>query len=392
MLVFVFSQYTTPLLIGFLQGIVFAGMLLRRSWREDRLSDQLMAFLLFLCCAHVAQYMLGFGGWYDAHDARTTFMFYFPFHNYLLLGPVVYFYFLSLTNHAFRFKPRDIWHFLPGIIWISFFVVGFLFDIVIQHWIRGEALPDFYNTRGVVGIFMQSAIREISYFLGLISFYVYLIFTIRLYRRYRQYITDYFSDTEHIRHNWLRNLLYTLIIGLTVQWIFQILSYFLDFSYVQFWNSHLVVAVMIYIVAISAYVATIKLPPQLAFEPIAPEVAPKEDDKLPDLPKWKKKLEHWMEKEKPYLEPNLTLSELAKQLGTNTSLLSGVINQGFQQNFNDFINAYRVNVVKQRLEQGDHKQLTLLSIALDCGFNSKATFNRAFRKFTGKSPREMIGS
>lgn len=389
MALFEFNQYSAPLLIGLVQGMVFAGLLLRRSWRKDRHSDQLMAFLLVLCSAHIAQYMLGFGGWYDAHDARSTFMFYFPFHNYLLLGPTIYFYFLSLTNHAFRFNKRDLLHFLPGILWISFFAVGFVYDVVYLHWLQGEELPDFFNTRGVFGIFMQGYIRDIFSVLGLISFYAYLIFTVRLYRRYRLYIIDNFSDTEPIRHNWLRNLLYTLIGGLTVLWIFQILSVFIDFSYAQFWNSHLAVAIMIYVVAVSAYISTNQLPPQLAFEPSSTPNNSSLPETLPDLDNWKIKLEQWMESEKPYLEPELTLSELAKQLQTNTSILSRLINQGFQQNFNDFINSYRVAAVKQRLEKGDHKRLTLLSIALDCGFNSKATFNRAFKKFTGKSPREM---
>lgn len=384
------GPYTVPLLIGFLQGVVFAGLLFSRSRREDRLSDQLMAILLLLCCAHIAQYMLGFGGWYDSHDARTTFMFYFPFHNYLLFGPVLYFYFRSLSNRSFQLKRWDYLHFVPGLIWISFFVIGFGYDVVYLHWIEGEPLPDFYNTRGTVGIFMQSVIREIFSFFGLISFYVYLIFTVRLYQRYRQYITDYFSDTEHIRHNWLRNLLYTLIIGMTILWLFQVAALFIDFSYVQFWNSHLVVAIMIYVASIAAYVSTMQLPPELAFEPVAPATAAAEPELLPDLDRWKLRLEEWMEKEKPYLQPTLTLSELAGQLGTNTSILSRVINQGFQQNFNDFINSYRVAAVQERLKKGDHEYLTLLSIALDCGFNSKATFNRAFRKFTGRSPREMI--
>lgn len=390
MSLFNFNQYSAPLLIGFLQGVVFAVLLFRRARREDRLSDYLMSLLLVLCCAHIAQYMLGFGGWYDTHDARSTFMFYFPFHNYLLLGPVLYFYFLSLANHRFQFKSRDIWHFVPGLIWIGIYITSFFFDVILWHWILGKPLPDFYHTRGYFGVFLQGFIRDLFNLLGLVSFYIYLIFTFRLYRRYRRYIIDHFSDTEPIKHTWLRNILYILIIGLTIQWIFYLLSGFFPFSYVQFWNSHLVVAIMIYMVSITAYISTHYLPQQLAFEAAPPTQEPRSSENMPDLPDWKNKLEKWMETERPYLDPNLTLGELAKQLRTNTSVLSRVINQGFQQNFNDFINSYRVAAVEERLKRGDHETLTLLSIALDCGFNSKATFNRAFKKFTGQSPREMI--
>ena len=59
-------------------------------------------------------------------------------------------------------------------------------------------------------------------------------------------------------------------------------------------------------------------------------------------------------------------------------------------NFNDFINNYRVEDVKKAFDKGEHKKTTLLGIAFDCGFNSKATFNRAFKKNTGISPKEYL--
>ena len=71
-------------------------------------------------------------------------------------------------------------------------------------------------------------------------------------------------------------------------------------------------------------------------------------------------------------------------------IISKTINQGFQMNFNDCINSYRIEAVKNSLDLGEHKKTTLLGIAYDCGFNSKATFNRAFKKHTGKTPKEYI--
>lgn len=90
--------------------------------------------------------------------------------------------------------------------------------------------------------------------------------------------------------------------------------------------------------------------------------------------------------ERPYLESSLTVSELSRMLGVNTTVLSYVINQSQGCNFNDLINRYRVEAVKAELSKGSNDQL--LTIALDSGFNSKATFNRAFKKFTGLSPSE----
>jgi AraC-like DNA-binding protein len=86
----------------------------------------------------------------------------------------------------------------------------------------------------------------------------------------------------------------------------------------------------------------------------------------------------------------LSLADLARRMRTNPVVLSQVINMGVGKNFNDFVNHYRVEEFKQQAKKPTNAHLSLLGIALDCGFNSKATFNRAFRKFTGTSPGEFL--
>jgi len=119
-----------------------------------------------------------------------------------------------------------------------------------------------------------------------------------------------------------------------------------------------------------------------------------EEEKRPILPdseleNLKIRLQNLMENEKPFLDSQLTLANLAKQLGVNTTVLSRVINSGFNVNFNDFVNEYRIAEVKNKLSGGAAETENLLGIALDSGFNSKATFNRAFKKLTGVSPKEF---
>ncbi len=99
------------------------------------------------------------------------------------------------------------------------------------------------------------------------------------------------------------------------------------------------------------------------------------------------KMEQLMKEEKLYQEPELTLSDLAKKLHTNSCVLSRVINQCFMLNFNDYINKYRVQDVMAKMNDPKFSNQTLLSIAFDAGFNSKSTFNRAFLKFKGITPR-----
>ncbi len=99
-----------------------------------------------------------------------------------------------------------------------------------------------------------------------------------------------------------------------------------------------------------------------------------------------------MEDQKVYLNPELNLSDLAEQANMSRAQLSEIINSGFNKNFNDFVNMYRVDAFKAMIKANKHKQLSLLGIAQDCGFNSKATFNRVFKKLTNHSPTEYLKS
>ena len=122
-------------------------------------------------------------------------------------------------------------------------------------------------------------------------------------------------------------------------------------------------------------------------------------DKDPDNPQkpfdeslliqWKEKVEAYMEKSKPFTNPNLTLNELATKVKIQPHILSKVINQGFQKNFFDFINNYRIDEFKKRMEDNRYKNHTLISVAYDVGFNSKTAFNRSFKKITNQTPSEF---
>ena len=109
----------------------------------------------------------------------------------------------------------------------------------------------------------------------------------------------------------------------------------------------------------------------------------------PEFHSWRAKLLQLMAEAQPWLEPELTLAELAHRLRTNTSLLSHVINTGCGQNFNDFVNRYRVAEAERKLQDPRLAHYSLVGIALESGFNSKSTFNRVFKKLTGRTPGEV---
>ncbi|MBC7910399.1 MAG: helix-turn-helix domain-containing protein, partial [Pyrinomonadaceae bacterium] len=92
--------------------------------------------------------------------------------------------------------------------------------------------------------------------------------------------------------------------------------------------------------------------------------------------------------EKPFTDSELTLPKLAGRMGISAHHLSQIINERLNQNFFDFINAHRIEEAKRRLFDPKKKHLSILGIAEEVGFNSKSTFNAAFKKHTGMTPSE----
>lgn len=102
----------------------------------------------------------------------------------------------------------------------------------------------------------------------------------------------------------------------------------------------------------------------------------------------KTKIEKLLDQEKPYLKPNLKISDLSNILGVTENDISQVVNSEFNMSFNNLINSYRINEFKRAVAKGDKEHLTLFAIAEECGFQSKSTFNAAFKKETGLTPSE----
>jgi AraC-like DNA-binding protein len=93
---------------------------------------------------------------------------------------------------------------------------------------------------------------------------------------------------------------------------------------------------------------------------------------------------------KPYLNPKLTIHDLAHDIEVQPHQLSKIINKEFHSNFFEFVNSYRVEEFKKKVCSEEFKNLTILGIALECGFNSKSSFNRIFKESTGITPGDYL--
>jgi AraC-like DNA-binding protein len=376
---FDFNLYSTPLLFGFVQAWIYALLFWVRGWRNERLSDWLLGFLLAAMSFEIWEYMLGFAG----IDLLWNELEFFPRNFSLLLPPLAWFYLRSQFNADFRLQRRDLVHALPYLLYFVYHVAVFSMgrDFV-ENWKQNVHFKyGFENVQALLTLGMQ-------------IFYFYRSF--RLYQDYRNWSPSEFSDVEAVSFKWFRNFLVAFIASSIIGWSMTLLDLWLNLDFWHDWWDELFNAGLIYYLCIAGYAQT--QPRRLHFEPTSPtaEVVVEEAPILPkaekladeELQSWKAQIERLMADERLYLEPELTLSDLARRLQTNASLLSAAVNRAFGKNFNDFVNEYRVEEVKRLLEDPKAKHLSLLGIGLECGFNSKSTFNRAFRKVTGVAPSE----
>lgn len=384
---FEFGLRSSLLLIFFTHLVVYAFLFWKRGIKQERLADRLLGTFLFLSALFIFPWMAGFAGWYDTQPYRD-FLFYTPFIHALFFGPLLYLYLKSLTNNSYRMMRKDWLHFLPGGLYVLWSVVVAVTDkwIVKDYYLmNGYSDPDFdswYN------------------FAWSLSLLTYLVFTIRYYRQYIAFSQYEFSFAYEAGFKWLRNFLYLFGMLTLLLLSEQVLSLFVNLHYIRSWYYFFAFALMVYYMAITGYntgpVPYIKLnfQPQLLLEYRAPllleypqAAVNDQPEETPDwMNEWKQQVLQLVEEEKVYTDPELTLTQLARKMNTNASLLSKVINTCFQQNFNDFINYYRVQETIRLMQSDAHRHLNLLVIAYEAGFNSKSTFNRAFKKVTGKTP------
>ena len=444
-MLFEFGARSALLLPFVVPGAVLAGHLLVRAARHGALSDGLLGVLLLLNVLPVTQWMLGYAGWYDSHDGHSTFMFYMPWQPWVAWGPVFYLYFRSLTNQEFSLR-RHWGHLAPGLLYVGLYAGAAVVDLGWSRAWRGQALPLHFGTKGAAAEFVD-LLTNWAGWLGYVLMLGYGLATLRLFRRYRRYLDDNFSDTARLRFRGLRDLLVAALLGL-VLWVgFEVLNRAVGpLGYGDYWYAYFANGALIYYLSIvglhANYAAVVPLrfepeqaqkpefqpapalpmpaaiaeatvhevsrvphvpvgilpaatpvalvaPAQPAAEEVPASLGASVAGLAPELHPWRTKLQRLMAEEQPWLEPELTLTELAQRLRTNTSLLSHVINTGCGQNFNDFVNSYRVAEAERKLQDPRFAHYSLVGIALEAGFNSKSTFNRVFKKLTGRTPGEV---
>ncbi len=389
------NLFAVILLFAFIQGAIYSILFIRRGIKEGHKSDFWIAALIISLCVFNLSWMLGFMGIYILGQE----LWFFPTNVNLIIGPVIYYYLKTQINTDFKFSKKDFTHFIPYTVYFIYhFVIFSLGKHVVDWW-----SSVFHNP------FHIGYIEELA---ESISVCIYLILSIRLYRKYLKWLPNERSDSDLMRFNWYRNFLIAIIVGVCSAILFTVLSFRIELSFQEVWIQRAIVAGLIYYISISAYVQTqphrlvfdehladnnqveenfeIKSEEILASEFIGKDKPLEKKMDILEMEKWKTKIEDTMLHEKLFLNAELTLSDLSEKIETHNSLTSNIINSVFNKNFNDFVNEFRVKIFLEKVNNPKLQHLTLLAIAFDCGFNSKSTFNRAVKKVTGKSPSDFI--
>ena len=365
-------------------AILFAVYLLTVN-TENKLSNLLIAFFFIVTAQDI-------GGFITSQFVYPK----FPGMGMLINStvffqlPLFYLYILSVTWVGFRLRPRHLLHTLP-------FVLNFLVFIPNYYSVSFDQKWDFLRSAN------ESSLWEIKYSYVSLHFqiFAYFIASFWVVKRFKQLVLENYADTSLITYKWL----FQFIVVLTIQAVFATFKNI--FMYLDLERAYSYSMVILFSMSLG-YISWIVLKalryPEL-FRGIDPQLKPvstlieesiesgsspeKEAGfQSPDFETKIEKLKSYMLEQEPYLDPALSVSSLSTQVHLPPQELSLLINHNLKQHFFDFVNGYRIRKAMQLLVDPEKKSFTVSEIMYEVGFNSKSSFNTAFKKYTNKTPTE----
>ncbi|NHF60711.1 helix-turn-helix domain-containing protein [Flavobacteriaceae bacterium TP-CH-4] len=356
------------LAIGALQGLVYGFILWNNKGPNKTANRFLAAILFFFSYRLLVETLKIFGlGRYD-----------FWYHTLLeynwVYGALIYFFVKSYVRPTFKLGRKDWIHFLP---------VGIEF-----------AWSNFIKTQN----FYWDGTRESLSWLGYWGYVVWMLYptmyvvagSLIIYYTYRaQFLLKNEAGPENIeiipgKTRWLYRVLLTLRI-FSVIYVVVILIDFFFFNFASnFFYAHPVfigMAIITYWLGIEGFNRRNEI-----IVKVRQPLSGKEKVQMEEIAQ---SLEKAMRRDQLFRDPDLSLTKLSKQLEVKSYLITKCLNLHFGKKFNDYVNDFRIEALKELLKDPTNDDYTLLGLAFDVGFNSKASFNRAVKKSTGQSPTQL---
>ncbi|MEO0573044.1 MAG: helix-turn-helix domain-containing protein [Bacteroidota bacterium] len=327
---------------GLLHGMLFACYLIFFK-KKKSLSNLLLGLMLIFMAFRIGKsVLLNFG-----EDLEPVFIF-IGLTFLLLIGPLLRWYILSMTEPHFKLPKAYLFELLP------FLLIFGASLFVTRAWYESSEWAIIIFSSVLIFIYLH------------LAFYISLSWRGFLVAK-RPYLKEKPTKSQNAVFRWLQ----LVLIGFILIWGIYVLN-ILDDT-VPYIVGPLLYSLVVYLLSYKAF--------QLKTTDMDGGVFKGNDSRqlfsaVSDI----------VVGDRQYLEPDLSLSKLSTLLGRSTQQISLVVNEHAQSNFNDYINFYRIEDAKKTLLSVESEKYTISSIAFDVGFNSLSSFNAAFKKFTGSTP------
>lgn len=338
-------------------------------WRSlrNRVASRALAGALVIMVGVFTPWMIGFAGFYD----RWRWLTFLPVADALLVPPFLYFHAFALTHG--RLPERRWQHLGPGTAQFAYQCASFALPMAVKERWADLSMP-------ITEPLFAAALA--------LSFIIYGRASFQMLHRYRTAVARQRSDDALFAADWIQRSMAAFAILALLWAAFLLWNAVSPLGYVKLMPLYATIAAFALYLGIAGWrYLSVEFPSFADFE-VPDRTGPERDWTALGL-EWKKRTqcEEW------YRQEAITLKQLASLLGTNSSYLSRALNEGLGVGFSDFINAMRCDAVAEALRAGSRG--ALLELALDAGFASKASFNRAFRArfaITPGSMRAALGS
>jgi len=278
---------------------------------------------------------------------------------YLSFAPLLYLYVSNIidTNK----KNRALVHFIPLIFHLLFQLVKFL-PIETKELLHEV---HFYKAFGIL-TFVMLIFQSIYYSIRIF----------KLLNKNEIHIVNHYSNLDHVKLNWIKVVMY-LSFSICLLWIvLAVLRFAFEVNIAHLNMLFIVTLLLLFTLFFGSY-------NQKEIEQFIPR-------SQANFSKSFDEINAEILNQKLYKNPELSLADLAEKLSISKQELSGLINSKANCNFHSYINQLRIEEVKIELLNDKNKHMSILGIALECGFNSKSTFNLVFKKQTGITPNQFI--
>ena len=340
---------------------------------KNKISNKLFATFLILNA-------IEFSGWFSSllFDVPNNFLVARSQLSYLAM-PVFYLYILSVCYSDFRLQWKHLWHVGPYILANLVMTPRFYLSSTEEKIKLYENFNELYEIIFVhISLHLQTTI--------------YIIIGFIVLKRARKiYVENYSSNTVET-YNWLFQLLLFTAMLYFLAIIKNIFKYFGEQN--NFDTAQNILGIVVLWVVCWYVLKALKYPNLFSGVDSKTKLI---TDLIEESTKSKslisneevEKLIGYMETEKPYLNPSLSIRNLSEEMNMNSRDLSVLINKNLNKHFFDFVNEYRINEAMNILKNPTKKDFTVLEILYEVGFNSKSSFNTAFKKYTGFTPTQF---